>query len=50
MDTPRSTTKQEIKFEVCISDPRCANEVDVSFWDLKVCKRSLRSFLGFSCS
>jgi hypothetical protein len=28
------------------SDLRCAKGVGVSFWDLKVCKRSLRDFLG----
>jgi hypothetical protein len=38
-------TKQEIKSEVHKSDLRCAKGVGVSFWDLKVCKRSLRDFL-----
>jgi hypothetical protein len=45
-----SETKQEIKSEVHRSDLRCTKGVGVSFWDLKVCKRSLRGFLGFSCS
>jgi hypothetical protein len=33
---------------VHISDLRCAKGVGVSFGDLKVCKRSLRHFLGIS--
>jgi hypothetical protein len=41
-----SVTKKYIKYLVCTSDLRCTKGSRVSFWDLKVCKKSLRSFLG----
>jgi hypothetical protein len=41
-----SATKQGIKSEVRRSYLRCAKGYGVYFWDLKVCKRSLRDFLG----
>jgi hypothetical protein len=40
-----SETKQDINSEVHISDLRCTKGVGVSFWDPKVCKKSLRDFL-----